>query len=73
MTSARSQNVHGQPWVRISGSGFGPLPFAWMKWIGMSTPSGPGTWARKCGQAFIARSCARQSYSCRQWATRSRR
>jgi hypothetical protein len=35
MTFFRSQNVHGQPWLRISGIGRGPLPGSWMKWIGM--------------------------------------
>ena len=37
ITLEKSQNVHGQPWVRISGVGFAPVPGRRMKWTG--TPS----------------------------------
>ena len=56
ITLWKSQNVHGQPWVRISGSGSGPAPGARTKCTG--TPSRS---ARKWASPFIARSWARQS------------
>jgi hypothetical protein len=48
--------------------GSGPAPGAWTKCNGT-----PSTVARRCANAFIARSCARQSYPSRQWATSSSR
>ena len=37
ITLWKSQNVQGQPCDRISGTGAGPFPRSWMKWIGMSS------------------------------------
>jgi hypothetical protein len=34
MTLAQCQNVHGQPWLRISGTGSAPTPGLRMKWTG---------------------------------------
>ncbi len=34
-SSWKSQKHQGQPCERIRGFGFGPLPRAWMKWMGM--------------------------------------
>ena len=50
MIFVNSATEPGQPCVMTSGSGFGPLPRAWMKWM----PS-PPTAARNCGNAFSAR------------------
>ena len=34
MTLDQCQNVHGQPWLRMSGTGSGPAPGLRMKWTG---------------------------------------
>jgi hypothetical protein len=41
MTLDQCQNVQGQPWVRISGTGSGPTPGRRMKCTGT-----PSTWTR---------------------------
>ena len=61
MKSRNSVTEPGQPWVMMSGIGFGPLPFSWMKWISM-----PSTGAVKLSKPLITASCLRQSYSSTQ-------
>ena len=68
ITFAKSQNVHGHPWVSTSGSGAGPEPRSWS-----ACTVTPSISPRTCGHRFMAASCARQSYSSIQYATSSRR
>lgn len=56
ITFDQCQNVHGQPWVRISGIGRGPRPGSRMKYTGT-----PSTLTRYCSWALMAASAARQS------------
>ena len=56
MTLSISTKVLGQPWVMISGSGLGPVPGTWTKWI----PS-PSISVLNWGNRLIRSSCARQS------------
>ena len=66
MTLCISKKVPGQPWVIISGSGFGPLPFSWMK-----CTCRPSTGALKCEKLLMSASCLRQSKSFFQYSTSS--
>src|SRR5882724_6029254 len=68
MIFTNSAKVPGQPCVRRSGRGFGPLPRSCTRW----TPS-PSTRTMRCASPLRARSLSRQSNPSRQWPTRSRR
>ena len=65
---SNSAKEPGQPWVMISGVASGSGERRCAKWTVV-----PSIVVRNCGHWFSRASAARQSYSCRQYRTSSRR